>query len=219
MWYCTDCGIKKKTNKGYRCSSCASKLGHESSIETRKKISNALKGHKQSIETRKKISDTLKGNKLSEEVKQKISKSHKGKTLSKETKAKMSKSRKGRVLSREWKTKIAKTMAGKKYAKIKDTKPELEVEQIFIDNKISYQKQFLLENRLYDFYLPDHNILLEVDGTYWHCKPERYPNGPKNSIQEKSIKTDIVKNELAKKFGFKLVRIWEDEINEKWHMV
>ena len=52
--------------------------GKKSSIETKKKLSEATKGHIVSIETRKKISESNKGKFRSELSKKKISESHKG---------------------------------------------------------------------------------------------------------------------------------------------
>jgi len=49
-----------------------------------------------------------------------------------------------------------------------DTKPELEFEQFLIDNDIEYLKQFATEYGSVDFYLVDHDMLVEIDGEYWH---------------------------------------------------
>lgn len=74
--------------------------GYEKPLETRKKLSNAMKGRHHSEETKRKISESLKGHKgcvHSEETKKKLSESHKGKPsprkgcrLSEETKKKLS---------------------------------------------------------------------------------------------------------------------------------
>ena len=63
----------------------------------------------------------------------------------------------------------------------------------------------------YDFYLPEFNLLIEIDGTYWHGKEveTRYLN----KQQWKTRLNDKFKNILAKSRGYKLLRIWSDEIN------
>jgi very-short-patch-repair endonuclease len=48
----------------------------------------------------------------------------------------------------------------------------------------------------YDFYIPSLNLLLEIDGEYWHSLP-------------KNVKNDKYKDELAKIAGYKLLRIPE----------
>jgi hypothetical protein len=38
-------------------------------------------------------------------------------------------------------------------------------------------------------------------------------NGEMNNMQKKHKLNDIVKNDLAKSLGYKLLRVWEDEID------
>lgn len=73
---------------------------------------------------------------------------------------------------------------------------------------IYYIPQYPLDGRYYDAYLPDQNILLEFDGTFWHPKSE------KEAIyesQKKALKTDKIKNKIAKENGMKIIRIREEE--------
>jgi len=59
-------------------------------------------------------------------------------------------------------------------------------------------------------------LLIEVDGIFWHCR---------NDVKKKPsdwmhrVFNDIYKNELALERGFKLVRIWEDEIDKVWKII
>ena len=52
-------------------------------------------------------------------------------------------------------------------------------------------REFQLENRFYDAYIPQLGMLIESDGEYWHKRND----------------TDIEKNKLAEQYGFKLVRV------------
>jgi len=94
-------------------------LGYLNSLETRKKISLALKGRKLSDKHREKIGLALIGNKsnsgkkLSKEHREKISNALKGRKFSKETLLKMSNSMKGKKLSEETKEKISKACGGR----------------------------------------------------------------------------------------------------------
>jgi very-short-patch-repair endonuclease len=65
---------------------------------------------------------------------------------------------------------------------------------------IKYEEQFKIKRKYYDFYLPEYCTLIECDGTYWHSLDNNKNN-------------DIVKNELAKKTGYTLLRFTENEIN------
>lgn len=53
---------------------------------------------------------------------------------------------------------------------------------------------FMIKNRVFDFYIPAHNLLIEVDGRY-HT-PEK----------------DLIKDGIAKRNGYKLLRILEEEV-------
>jgi len=71
----------------------------------------------------------------------------------------------------------------------------------------------------YDFYLPKYNILIEVDGDFWHSNPIKYPNGPKYITQIKNSEKDNQKNEWAQQNGYKLLRFWENDINNNINKV
>lgn len=79
-------------------------------------------------------------------------------------------------------------------------------------NDIKYIYQFEAKDihRYYDFYLPDRNTLIEVDGDYWHCNPIKFKK--KNLVQYKSGIVDTIKDNWAKLHGIKLIRIWENDI-------
>lgn len=101
------------------------------------------------------------------------------------------------------------------------TKPELEVAMILNEAGIKFHREWKMLSKFYDFFLigsDDPEIdaklkkvrtLIEVDGTYFHFK-----NGV---VSERSIRQrteDIYKNILAQLQGYKLIRIWEDEIDK-----
>ena len=90
---------------------------------------------------------------------------------------------------------------------------EKEVDRILDKLNINHIREYKIENGCYDFYLPIYNILLEVDGNYWHGKNIEF--NKMNKIQQNVHSKDIIKNEIAKRNGYILYRIWEDEINEE----
>ena len=76
------------------------------------------------------------------------------------------------------------------------------------DMNVFYVAQYELGGRIYDAFLPDENVLLEFDGSFWHKTKEedcKYP------FQRKSMEVDKLKNEIAKKKGIKIIRIREEE--------
>lgn len=76
---------------------------------------------------------------------------------------------------------------------------------------IIYERQFEAKDikRFYDFKIG--NILIEVDGDYWHGKDLVYED--KNRMQKHSEWVDEVKNEWAISHGYLLYRVWESDIN------
>ena len=68
--------------------------------------------------------------------------------------------------------------------------------------------------RYYDFYLPQHNLLIEVDGDYWHSS-----QGKPSWVILAAKKNDMLKNWIAKKEGYRLIRIREKEIQENFSLV
>jgi very-short-patch-repair endonuclease len=100
----------------------------------------------------------------------------------------------------------------RQYGKI--SKPE----QIVIDQLNDCNEEYVFQHEvcgyLFDFYIPRMNLLIEVDGDYWHCNPSKY-NTPLNDIQKNNIKRDLIKNDVAKNNKFKLKRIYESLIKTK----
>lgn len=95
--------------------------------------------------------------------------------------------------------------------KTKDTKPELEVKTILESNGIEFKHPYQLDTKVFDFFIPEKNLLIEVDGIYWHGKNLTFDK--MDSIQKKHKLNDEIKNKLAESLGFKLLRIWEDDID------
>jgi len=80
---------------------------------------------------------------------------------------------------------------------------------------VHYIQQFEAKNigRFYDFYLPYHNVLLEIDGDYFHKNPMIYET-PINAIQKRNMRVDEVKNKWALMNGYVLIRFWESDIRK-----
>lgn len=89
-------------------------LGGTASVETRARLSLALKGLVRSAETRKNMSLAQKGHAVSPATRQKISSAHKGKMYSPEYCKNMSLALKGRVFSEEHREKLSLANIGKK---------------------------------------------------------------------------------------------------------
>ena len=93
-----------------------------------------------------------------------------------------------------------------------ETSLEIKMYKFLEDNDITFKKQYEIEYKLFDAYLPDYNILLEFDGEFWHKQSlEECTYG----FQTVSFYNDIRKNEIAKSNNIPLFRIRENEPPEK----
>lgn len=78
---------------------------------------------------------------------------------------------------------------------------------------IDYRFQFDFEGKLFDFYLIKQKVLIEVDGDFYHCNENTHEL--KYDIQRNTIKNDEIKNQLCIDKKIKLLRFWEQDINQK----
>jgi very-short-patch-repair endonuclease len=125
----------------------------------------------------------------------------------------------GRIHSQETKDKMRDTAIENilKTGRVKVSNLEYRFESILILEGIKYIHSYYIKdinfNKIYDFYLPEYNILIEVDGDFWHCNPNTKFALPECKSQEINIINDKLKNEWAYNNGYKLLRFWETDIN------
>jgi very-short-patch-repair endonuclease len=86
------------------------------------------------------------------------------------------------------------------------------------DLKIEWEREvplkYLQGYRYYDFKLIGYNVLLEVDGAYYHDKRDK----PSYVIMM-AKRNDYLKNWIAKKEGYELIRIKEQQLKEEYNAV
>lgn len=168
-------------------------------------------------ETKQKIEGIKHKLRNNKERGEKISKSLMGIPKTEESKIKTSISQKERYKNNpELKTLMSKKRIEwlKRKQKKKKTNLEESFESILNLLKIKNEYQYEFKNRLFDFYLEDHNALIEVDGDFYHCNPIKFQK-PTYKVQEITIKNDVYKDELCKNHNIILIRYWEKDINEK----
>jgi very-short-patch-repair endonuclease len=85
-------------------------------------------------------------------------------------------------------------------------------DQILKKLGVVYQRQYYAKDikRYYDFYLPEYNALLEIDGDYYHAYGKVYEE--MSPMQKRNHRVDEIKNEWAGMHGIPLIRIWEHDI-------
>ena len=92
------------------------------------------------------------------------------------------------------------------------TKPHIELGNILNIMGLSYEEEKIIEKWAFDFYIPEYNLYIEVDGDYFHSNPKIYPNGPITKTQKINWYRDIKKNKYVIENNIKLLRLWESDI-------
>ena len=168
-------------------------------------LSKVLLGHP-AYENQKKVAsenskklwqDSEYRNKMSKMISE-SNKRRKGWNHTQETKLKMGKFRK-----KYWENPQNKKKYYERISYI--SKPEKEMSQILNYLNIVYKQQHFINEieHFYpvDFYLPDYNTVIEVDGKYWH----NYPAG---------LEIDKIRNSELIAKGYKVFRFWEGEFDK-----
>ena len=86
---------------------------------------------------------------------------------------------------------------------------------------IPYTWQFTLEKRQYDFRIDQSNLIIEVNGDYWHANPSLYEESSVIKYPGSKVVTardiwdrDTIKREIAYKHGFDVLYLWESNIKK-----
>lgn len=94
------------------------------------------------------------------------------------------------------------------------SKIESEILKWLKDEEIQISQQFPLGKFYFDAHVTDTNVLIEVNGDYWHCNPRVYLNGPINEMQKRMMRRDFSKKAFAKSKGYKLITVWENDVRK-----
>jgi DNA mismatch endonuclease (patch repair protein) len=96
------------------------------------------------------------------------------------------------------------------------TKLENKMEEALKKYNISYRLQQEFEIGIMDFYLPEGNIAVFVDGDVWHANPKKYKGDDVlfyGKIATSIWMKDLYHNRYLKSCGFRVLRFWEEDIN------
>ena len=120
----------------------------------------------------------------------------------------------GRKHTEETIRKIRAARLKQKFPK-KDTKPEKAVQELLRSCKISFETHKSILGNNYatqpDIFIDNANLCVFVDGCYWHGCSEC--NKTLSAMQQQRIDSDRKINKCLTQDGFKVIRIWEHDIN------
>lgn len=105
-------------------------------------------------------------------------------------------------------------IAAGKVEKYFNTKPERAFKIVLDNLKIKYKFQYLVPNvTMVDFFIPSLNLMIFIDGCYWHVCPTCNCNHSFDQKEkENTYKRDALIVSKLEKLGYKVKRIWEHEI-------
>lgn len=96
---------------------------------------------------------------------------------------------------------------------------EKTVWRILGEFNIPFQTQKKIKRFIFDVFLPDINILIEVNGTIFHADPDKYKEDDVMPLTGRVAKDiwlkDIEKRRAATELGYTTIIIWEKEIVNK----
>ena len=94
-----------------------------------------------------------------------------------------------------------------------NSKPQQIVDSILDKNNIKYEREKGIKYYSIDNYLTDSNLMIEVQGDYWHVNPLKFPNKI-NKLQYERIPKDKAKHTYTKnQYGIEILYLWESDIH------
>lgn len=98
----------------------------------------------------------------------------------------------------------------------KETSIEFKFKELLEKHNIKYKQYFKINYKdsfkEYDFLLINFNILIEIDGDFWHANPMYYDKENLLEIQKINLINDNLKNDLAISSGYSILRFWETDV-------
>lgn len=89
------------------------------------------------------------------------------------------------------------------------TKPEYKCKDILNTLGIKFKHQHFIKPNFFVDFLVYPNLILQVDGEYWHGHPDRLPLTARQIAQQKR---DKAQDKYLTTCGYKVVRVWERDI-------
>lgn len=76
--------------------------------------------------------------------------------------------------------------------------------------QIEFKSQVVVDRLTCDFLIPSSNLIIEVNGDYWHGNPKTFPNP--SPLQSERRRSDKRRDWVLRQFGFSVWHVWEDDI-------
>ena len=97
---------------------------------------------------------------------------------------------------------------------LKKTFPEILFEEFLKNLNIEFEYNKTIDYYRCDFVLSK-NVIIEIQGDYWHANPRIYNENNYTEVQIKNIRRDKAKKTFLKNKGYKIFYFWEYDIKKK----
>lgn len=127
------------------------------------------------------------------------------------------------VYSQETQDRLRKNLIDKLHERVESSSFEMSssIEKEFIEKfidpcNIAYIRQYYISDiqQYCDVYLPSLNLVIEFNGSYWHCDRRIYNYGPINQIQRDKVQKDEIKYRYLRDKKINLLIVWEKDVKE-----
>lgn len=92
-------------------------------------------------------------------------------------------------------------------------------------NGIHYKKDGILKNPIPDIFIPEFNLIIEINGDFWHANPERYkptdifPTWEGKKTAQEIWDHDSEKLNIYKELNYNFLVIWEHSIKDSDYII
>lgn len=94
-----------------------------------------------------------------------------------------------------------------------NTKPQIIINNVLDNMKISYINEKSFDYYSADNYLNDYNLIIEIMGDFWHGSPLKYQLNNLYDVQIKNIRRDKSKKKyILQKYNITILYLWENDI-------
>lgn len=113
----------------------------------------------------------------------------------------------------------------KPHKMVSDYLTSLGIQHLNEYNGIHYKKGEILKNPIPDIFIPEFNLIIEINGDFWHANPERYkptdifPTWEGKKTAQEIWDHDSEKLSIYKELNYNFLVIWEHSIRDSSYII
>lgn len=105
------------------------------------------------------------------------------------------------------------TLEGTKNS-IDTSKPQQMINDLLDEMDIKYIGEYDCKYYLIDQYLTDYNLMIEVQGDFWHCSPLLSNKSNTSGIKNNKLKDKCKHSYIKNNYNIEVLYLWETDVNE-----